>query len=76
VRWVVDEDGFRGSTDNSSSEFSWDAVRKVVFSEEGFLLYQYPAVVFLPREAFASDEDLQWMRSTSEGKVEKYLEVF
>jgi len=76
VQWVIDEDGFRGKTDDGSSEFSWDAVRKVVFSEEGFLLYQYPAILFLPRKAFASDEDLEWMRSTSGSKVEKYVEVF
>ena len=76
VRWVIDNEGFRGSTDNSTSEFSWDAVRKVVFSEEGFLLYQYPAILFLPRKAFVSDEDLQWMRETSRSKVETYTEVF
>jgi hypothetical protein len=76
VQWIVDDDGFRGKTDDGSSEFSWDTVRKVVFSEEGFLLYQYPAILFLPRKAFTSDEDLQWMRSTSGSKVEKYVEVY
>jgi hypothetical protein len=75
VQWTIDEDGFKGKTDDGSSEFSWDTVRKAVFSEEGFLLYQYPAILFLPRKAFASDEDLQWMRSTCGSKAEKYAEV-
>ena len=75
IEWRIDENGFTGSSGTGKSQFSWDALSQVVSSDEGFLLYQDPAIVFLPAHGFSSADDIQWFRETAKSKVGKFIEA-
>ena len=75
VQWAIDDEGFKGYTSKSKSEFTWDTIKQVVCSKHGFLLYQYPIVLFLPTNGFSSAEDFEWFKKKSQSKVEQFIEA-
>jgi len=71
IDWRIDENGLTVSTDaGESGTFGWDAVRDAWESPYGFVLAQDHNVThWLPKEAFASEEDVEKMRALLESRV-------
>ncbi len=71
IDWEIGEDGLTVSTDTGESgTFGWEMVREAWESPFGFILAQDHNVThWLPKAAFASEEDVERMRDLLRRKV-------
>jgi len=58
VEWNITSEILRSNCDLGMSEFAWSAIRKIVISPEGILVYMNDQVFhWLPRKGFSSESD-------------------
>ncbi len=71
ISWEIDEKGLTVSTDRGErGTFGWEAVREAWESPRGFILAQDRNVThWLPKTAFASEEDIDRIRDLLNRKV-------
>ena len=64
ITWEMDTDSFSIKSVSGFGKYSWDAVTDLAEMENGFLVYQYPIYYWLPKDSFASENDIAWFRNT------------
>jgi hypothetical protein len=73
VEYIVSPDGFRTRTDLGTNEHTWALLTEVVKTPEGYLYYWLPQVFYwLPRHAFASDDDFAAFGALAQAYARKF----
>ena len=73
VHWLIGDEGFKGGSTGSQSEFFWDAVTSVEATNERFPIYRYPIFHWLPLASFRSHDDIVGFETLAQQKVRKYV---
>jgi hypothetical protein len=75
ITWNINDEGFKGGSEHSQSEFSWDSIGKMITSVKGFLVYQYPLFYWIPRHAFASLSESDRFEEMARLKVKEFVKT-
>ncbi|MEI8011614.1 MAG: hypothetical protein WCI27_03905 [Candidatus Omnitrophota bacterium] len=76
ISWEIGDEVLKGSVKGTSEgQFSWDLIKKVVKTKEGYLLHRYPMFHWFPISAFNNDLDIKNFEDLARVKVKDFVNV-
>jgi hypothetical protein len=76
LEWQITSEQIQSQSVLGHSQFSWQALSKVVRTPEGVLVYPHGQMFhWLPRHGFASDADFERFIELAKQKIQRYDEV-